>query len=74
VSDRPTELRPGQVWRLSAEAIVIVLCKQGTWWVATGFACGDDGTMIFCDHRLMSEKELLASDAEYRGVLCEMQS
>lgn len=70
---RPTELRPGQVWRLSMEVVIVVLYKRGDVWLVTGFACGSDGAIVFYDNRLMAEDEILENEAaECKGLLSEM--
>lgn len=71
------DLQPGQVWRLPIEtnddAVIVILCRSGNEWLTAWFACGPDGTMIFCDNRLIAEKDMLESKAEYNGFLSDMQ-
>lgn len=73
VVERPTKLLSGQVWRLSDEVVIVVMCKRGDTWLVSGFACGDDSAMVFVDNRLMVEKEIVTNNAaEYKGLLSEM--
>ena len=75
--DNTVELAPGQVYRLPIDghddAVIVVLCQSGHEWLMAWFACGEDGTMVFCDNRLIQEKDMLESEAEYVGLLSEME-